>query len=104
MVCVSGRMSAGGAQRAGWQALPALWRLPGRSSAGQEPSAAAVQALAMGLVNAVVPLAALEQEALAWCREVLRNSPTALRVLKAALNAAEDGQAGLQARARLPRP
>lgn len=56
------------------------------------------QALAMGLVNAVVPLARLEQETLVWCREMLRNSPTALRVLKSALNAAEDGQAGLQAR------
>lgn len=52
----------------------------------------------MGLVNAVVPLARLEQETLVWCREMLRNSPTALRVLKSALNAAEDGQAGLQAR------
>lgn len=30
------------------------------------------------------------------CREILRNSPTALRVLKAAMNAAEDGQAGIQ--------
>ena len=57
-----------------------------------------VQALAMGLVNAVVPLARLEEETLVWCREMLRNSPTALRVLKSALNAAEDGQAGLQAR------
>ena len=56
-----------------------------------------VQALAMGLVNAVVPLARLEEETLVWCREMLRNSPTALRVLKSALNAAEDGQAGLQA-------
>lgn len=53
-------------------------------------------AAAMGLVNAVVPLAELEAETLAWCREMLRNSPTALRVLKAALNAAEDGQAGIQ--------
>ncbi|KAK9826475.1 hypothetical protein WJX81_002912 [Elliptochloris bilobata] len=56
----------------------------------------AQQALAMGLVNMVVPLARLEEETLVWCREMLRNSPTALRVLKAALNAAEDGQAGLQ--------
>ena len=55
------------------------------------------QALAMGLVNTVVPLARLEEETLVWCREMLRNSPTALRVLKSALNAAEDGQAGLQA-------
>lgn len=44
----------------------------------------------------VVPLEQLEQETLVWCREMLRNSPTALRVLKSALNAAEDGQAGIQ--------
>ena len=50
----------------------------------------------MGLVNAVVPLAQLEGETLALCREMLRNSPTALRVCKAAMNAVEDGQAGLQ--------
>jgi hypothetical protein len=46
----------------------------------------------------VVPLAELEAETLAWCREMLRNSPTALRLLKAALNAAEDGHAGIQVR------
>lgn len=44
----------------------------------------------------VVPLAQLERETLVWCREMLRNSPTALRVIKSALNAAEDGQAGIQ--------
>ncbi|GFH09329.1 naphthoate synthase [Haematococcus lacustris] len=48
------------------------------------------------LVGEVVPLAELETETLVWCREMLRNSPTALRVLKSALNAAEDGQAGIQ--------
>lgn len=56
----------------------------------------AQQAAAMGLVNTVVPLARLEEETLVWCREILRNSPTALRILKAAMNAAEDGQAGIQ--------
>ncbi|WP_345828335.1 1,4-dihydroxy-2-naphthoyl-CoA synthase [Erwinia sp. HDF1-3R] len=56
----------------------------------------AQQALEMGLVNAVVPLAALEQETVSWCREMLQNSPMALRCLKAALNADCDGQAGLQ--------
>jgi naphthoate synthase len=56
----------------------------------------AAQALEMGLVNAVVPLARLEQETLAWCREILENSPLALRCLKASLNADCDGQAGLQ--------
>jgi len=56
----------------------------------------AQQALDMGLVNAVVPLERLEQETVAWCREILANSPTAIRCLKAALNADCDGQAGLQ--------
>ncbi len=54
------------------------------------------QALAMGLVNAVVPLADLERETVAWAKEILANSPTAIRCLKAALNADCDGQAGLQ--------
>lgn len=54
------------------------------------------QALDMGLVNAVVPLDRLEEETVRWCREILANSPTAIRVLKAALNADCDGQAGLQ--------
>jgi len=56
----------------------------------------AQQALAMGLVNCVVPLARLEAETVQWCREMLANSPIALRCLKAALNADCDGQAGLQ--------
>ncbi len=54
------------------------------------------QALEMGLVNTVVPLGQLEQETVRWCREMLQNSPMALRCLKAALNADCDGQAGLQ--------
>lgn len=53
-------------------------------------------ALSWGLVNAVVPLAELERETVAWCRDILEKSPTALRFLKAALNADCDGQAGLQ--------
>ena len=53
-------------------------------------------ALQMGLVNAVVPLAQLESETIAWCQEMLANSPMALRCLKAALNADCDGQTGLQ--------
>jgi naphthoate synthase len=56
----------------------------------------AQQALEMGLVNAVVPLESLEEETVAWCTEMLANSPIALRCLKAALNADCDGQAGLQ--------
>jgi naphthoate synthase len=56
----------------------------------------AAEALQMGLVNAVVPLAKLEEETLKWCAEILANSPIAIRCLKAALNADCDGQAGLQ--------
>ena len=56
----------------------------------------AKQALEMGLVNHVVPLYILEEETVAWCREMLANSPTAIRVIKSALNAAEDGHAGIQ--------
>ena len=55
----------------------------------------AQQALEMGLVNTVVPLAELEKETLKWCREMLAHSPIALRCLKAALNADCDGQMGL---------
>ena len=56
----------------------------------------AQEALDMGLVNAVVPLAELEAETVSWSREMLRNSPLALRLLKASLNAADDGLAGVQ--------
>lgn len=55
----------------------------------------AQQALDMGLVNAVVPLAELETETLKWAREILQHSPLALRCLKSALNADCDGQMGL---------
>jgi len=54
------------------------------------------QALEMGLVNAVVPLERLEEETVAWAREMLQHSPLALRLLKASLNAADDGLAGIQ--------
>ncbi len=53
-------------------------------------------ALAWGLVNAVVPLAKLEEETVAWCREMLKLSPTALRMIKAGFNADTDGLAGIQ--------
>ncbi len=56
----------------------------------------AQQALDMGLVNTVVPYEQLEAETVSWCREMLANSPIAIRCLKAALNADCDGQAGLQ--------
>lgn len=55
----------------------------------------AQEALAMGMVNTVVPVDRLEQETVQWCREILALSPTALRFIKAAMNADEDGQAGL---------
>ncbi len=53
-------------------------------------------ALAWGLVNAVVPLERLEAETVAWCREMVRMSPLALRLLKAGYNAGVDGLAGVQ--------
>src|SRR5438477_5838533 len=53
-------------------------------------------ALDMGLVNKVVPLERLEEETLAWCRRMMQHSPLALRMLKASLNAADDGLAGIQ--------
>jgi naphthoate synthase len=56
----------------------------------------AAQALDMGLVNTVVPLERLEEETVAWCREMLALSPFALRLLKASFHASEDGYAGLQ--------
>jgi naphthoate synthase len=56
----------------------------------------AQQALDMGLVNAVVPLERLEDETVEWCLEIVRHSPMAIRLLKAAMNADCDGQTGLQ--------
>jgi naphthoate synthase len=57
----------------------------------------AQEALDMGLVNTVVPLAELEATTVQWCREMLAHSPTALRFLKMAMNADCDGQAGMMA-------
>ena len=56
----------------------------------------AEEALQMGLVNAVVPLAELERETVRWCREMAALSPLSLRLLKASFNAAEDGLTGVQ--------
>jgi naphthoate synthase len=56
----------------------------------------AQQAFDMGLVNTVVPLESLEEETVAWCRDMLRHSPLALRMIKASCNAADDGLAGIQ--------
>jgi naphthoate synthase len=56
----------------------------------------ALEALEMGMVNTVVPLAELEAETVQWCEEMLALSPFALRLLKASFNAAEDGLSGIQ--------
>ena len=50
----------------------------------------------MGLVNTVVQLEQLEEETVRWCREMLEMSPMALRMIKASMNAADDGLAGIQ--------
>jgi naphthoate synthase len=65
-----------------------IWFLCRRYDAGE--------ALAMGLVNKVVPLADLEAEGVAWAAEILAMSPTAIRFLKSAFLVATDGLAGLQ--------
>lgn len=56
----------------------------------------AAEALEMGLVNKVVPFDELEAECVAWAKDMLALSPTALRFMKASFNAATDGYAGLQ--------
>ena len=56
----------------------------------------AKEALDMGLVNRVVPLADLEAETVEWAREILSKSPMAIRFLKASFNVDTDGLAGLQ--------
>ena len=55
----------------------------------------------MGLVNTVVPLDKVEDETVAWCKDIMKHSPTALRFLKAAMNADTDGLAGLQQMAEM---
>ena len=56
----------------------------------------AKEALEMGLVNTVVPVAELEAEGVKWAQEILGNSPLAIRLLKSGFNAELDGQAGIQ--------
>jgi naphthoate synthase len=56
----------------------------------------AKEALEMGLVNAVVPVARLEKEGVAWADDILQKSPLAIRLLKSGFNAELDGQAGIQ--------
>jgi naphthoate synthase len=55
-----------------------------------------VEALEMGLVNKIVPVAQLEAEGVAWANEILQRSPLAIRCLKSAFNAELDGQSGIQ--------
>jgi naphthoate synthase len=56
----------------------------------------AKEALQMGLVNTVVPVKQLEAEGIKWAKEILQNSPMAIRVLKSSFNADLDGQSGIQ--------
>src|SRR6185437_2685931 len=56
----------------------------------------AQQALEMGLVNTVVPVASLEEEGLKWAHEIMEKSPLAIRLLKSGFNAELDGQSGIQ--------
>jgi 2-ketocyclohexanecarboxyl-CoA hydrolase len=64
-----------------------IWFLCRRNTAGQ--------ALAMGLVNAVVPRAELDPEVDRWCREILALSPTAIAIAKRSFNADSDGIRGI---------
>lgn len=56
----------------------------------------AQEALEMGMINTVVPYDKLEEECVAWARQMMQHSPLALRMIKAGLNAELDGQAGIQ--------
>jgi len=56
----------------------------------------AEEAMAMGLVNKVVPIDELENEGVVWAKQILEHSPLALRLLKSSFNAELDGQTGLQ--------
>ena len=56
----------------------------------------AAEALEMGLINQIVELENLEIETFGWCNRILEHSPLAIRMIKSAMNAADDGAAGLQ--------
>jgi len=56
----------------------------------------ATRAMQMGAVNAVVPHASLEVEAYDWAQTILTKSPTAIRMLKFAMNAVDEGIVGQQ--------
>jgi naphthoate synthase len=56
----------------------------------------AQEALEMGMVNAVIPHAELEDTAYEWAQEILAKSPTSIRMLKFAMNLTDDGMVGQQ--------
>ncbi|MCO6496076.1 MAG: 1,4-dihydroxy-2-naphthoyl-CoA synthase [Chitinophagaceae bacterium] len=56
----------------------------------------AQEAYEMGMVNAVVPHDELEQTAYEWAQEILKKSPTAIKMAKFALNLIDDGLVGQQ--------
>ena len=76
------------ARQIGLKKAKEIWFLCRQYDAQQAPD--------MGLVNTVVPIGALEEETVRWCKEMLALSPFALRLLKASFNAAEDGLSGIQ--------
>ena len=55
----------------------------------------AAEALAMGLVNKVVPHEDLDQEIAAWCAEIVERSPTAIAIAKRSFNADSDNIKGI---------
>jgi len=56
----------------------------------------AAEAMQMGMVNKVVPLDHLEDEVVEWANQIKKRSPLALRMIKLGMNAALDGQVGMQ--------
>ena len=59
-------------------------------------SYSAQEAYEMGMVNAVVPHAKLEQTAFSWAKEIMTKSPTAIKMLKFGFNLIDDGLVGQQ--------
>jgi 2-ketocyclohexanecarboxyl-CoA hydrolase len=55
----------------------------------------AAEALAMGLVNMVVPAERLDDEVATWCAEIIERSPTAIAIAKRSLNADSDSIRGI---------
>ncbi|MBU2020317.1 MAG: 1,4-dihydroxy-2-naphthoyl-CoA synthase [Bacteroidetes bacterium] len=61
-----------------------------------EKEYSAQEAYEMGMVNAVVPHADLENVAFDWAQTILTKSPTAIKMLKYAFNLVDDGMVGQQ--------